>query len=122
MSTVMSISVPAMLHGSALLSLEYSLQRQVHEGGAELRASHRAAEFLAQIPKPMPRVASGLAGPKFGATPVWASSQSSSFPTAQKKSIAPKLMAGNLPESAEHDSQAVIGFPLWILKKTITCQ
>jgi hypothetical protein len=45
---------------------------------------HRAAEFLAQIAKSMPRVASGLAGSKFGATHVWASSQSSSFPTEQK--------------------------------------
>jgi hypothetical protein len=46
---------------------------------------HRAAEFLAQIPKPMPRVASGLAGPKFRGTHVWAreSSQSSCVPTAQ---------------------------------------
>jgi hypothetical protein len=32
----MSISVPALLHGSALLSLEYFLPRTVHEGGAEL--------------------------------------------------------------------------------------
>jgi hypothetical protein len=36
MCIVMTISVPALLHGNALLSLEYSLQRQVREGGAEL--------------------------------------------------------------------------------------
>jgi hypothetical protein len=39
---------------------------EVPESINESISLHRATEFLAQIPKLMPRVASGLAGPNFG--------------------------------------------------------
>jgi hypothetical protein len=41
---------------------------------------HRAAEFPAQIPKLMPRVDSGLAGPDFGMNGFWASPKAFLFP------------------------------------------
>jgi hypothetical protein len=87
--------------------------------GSDSEHLHRAAEFLAQIPKSMPRVASGLAGPKFRATHVWASSQSSCFPTAHDGNCTQNSWRENLPDSAEHDSRAVLGFPQWMPRKQL---
>jgi hypothetical protein len=65
----------------------------------------------------MPRVDSGLAGPKFGATHVWASSRSPCFLTAQNGNCTENswlengkrtqnLGRKNFPDSAEHHEQA----------------